>query len=97
MATSRVEKTELGLAFSGVLDCQTVPALMKQMPAPHSPRFELDISASDKIDSAGLAMLIDWSNRHLPSGEKIRLRGASLKVCQLIEIMGLNEFFELLA
>ena len=34
MESPRVEKTEAGLAFVGVMDCQTVPALMKQMPAP---------------------------------------------------------------
>ena len=97
MQEARVEKTETGLAFIGVLDCQTVPALLTQLPAPPSPAFELDVSASSKIDSAGLAMLLDWGNRHLPDGEKIRLRGASLKVRQLIDIMRLGDFFKLLA
>ena len=97
MGAAQVEKTAAGLAFVGVLDCQTVPALIGQLPAPQSSEFELDVSASSKIDSAGLAMLIDWGNRHLQADEKIRLRGASLKVRQLIDIMGLDDFFELLA
>ena len=97
MESPRVETTETGLSFIGVLDCQTVPALVQQMSAPTSSEFELDVSASSKIDSAGLAMLVDWGNRHLQAGEKIRLRGASLQVRQLIDIMSLNEFFELLA
>ena len=97
MQGARLEETETGLAFVGVLDCQTVSELMKQMPAPRSSGFELDVSASSKIDSAGLAMLIDWGNRHLQADEKIRLRGASLKVRQLIDIMHLGDFFELLA
>lgn len=98
MEAARVEKTDAGLAFFGVLDHQTVPALINQMPeSRRSADVELDISASSKIDSAGLAMLIDWGNRHLQAGEKIRLRGASLKVRQLIEIMSLDTFFELLA
>ncbi len=97
MEGARVEKTEAGLALIGMVDCQTVPALVKQMPGSLSREFELDVSASSKIDSAGLAMLIDWGNRHLQPDEKIRLRGASLKVRQLIDIMHLGDFFELLA
>ena len=98
MTATRVEKTATGMAFFGSLDHQTVPRLIKQMPEfRYDGEVELDISASRKIDSAGLAMLIDWGNHHLPPGEKIRLRGASLKVRELIDIMHLKPFFELLA
>ena len=97
VATARVETSATGLVFEGVLDCQTVPALIDQMTGPRTRDFELDVSASSKIDSAGLAMMIDWGNRYLPAGQKIRLRGASLQVRQLIDIMHLDDFFELLA
>lgn len=93
---SRVEKTASGLAFSGVIDHQSVPALIKSLPVSGSAEMELDISAASKVDSAGLAMLIHWGNEHLQSGEKIKLRGASQQVRQLIEILGLESMFQLL-
>lgn len=97
MQQPRIEITEAGLALSGTLDHRTVPGLIRQMPAPGSREFEFDLREISKMDSAGLAMLIDWGNRHLQADEKIRLRGASLKVRQLIAIMHLDAFFELLA
>ena len=102
MSTSspRVDKTKEGLAFIGVIDHQSVPDLIKEMPdASESVLAEkvLDLSAVSKIDSAGVALLIHWGNRNLEPGQKITLRGASLQLRQLIDIMRLRSIFELLA
>ena len=97
MEAPRIQATEAGMAIVGTLDHRTVPGLITQMPAPGADAFEIDLRETGKVDSAGLAMLIDWGNRHLQAEQKIRLRGASLKVRQLIAIMHLDGFFELLA
>jgi ABC-type transporter Mla MlaB component len=94
--SSRVEKTETGLAFFGVIDSQSVPGLLKAMPESGSPEMELDLSAATRVDSAGLAFLIHWGNRNLATDQKIKLRGASVQVLRLIDIMRLKSVFELL-
>ena len=93
--SSRVEKTETGLAFFGVIDSQSIPALLKAMPESGSPEMELDLSAATRVDSAGLAFLIHWGNRNLATDQKIKLRGASVQVLRLIDIMRLKSVFEL--
>ena len=92
---SRVEKTPSGLAFFGDIDHQSIPGLMQRLPAVDASSVEFDLSACDKIDSAGLAFMIDWGNRHLSSEQKISLRGVSPQLRRLIEIMGLESVFAL--
>ncbi len=94
---TRVEKTDTGLEFFGVIDFQSIPALLKKMPETSPAESVLDISEASKIDSAGLAFLIHWGNRNLAPDQKIRLRGASSQARQLIDIMRLKSVFELLA
>ena len=93
---TRVERSSSGLAFYGEIDHQSVPRLMQAMPETPSVGCELDLSAARRIDSAGLAMLIDWGNRTLRDEQKIRIRGASAQTRQLIEILRLGAMFELL-
>lgn len=94
--TSRVEKTPRGLAFYGSIDHQTVPQLIRALPDIDGDDVELDLSGADKIDSAGLAMLLSWGTHNLPADHKIRLRGTSTRLKHLIEIMHLDSMFELL-
>lgn len=94
-SVSRVEKTKTGLAFFGIIDFQTVPALIEAMPKTSPSETELDLRAASKIDSAGLAFLINWGNQNLAPGQKITLYGASTQVRQLIDIMHLQAVFEL--
>ncbi len=92
---SRVEKTETGLAFYGVIDFQTVPTLIEAMPETSALETDLDLRAASKIDSAGLAFLINWGNQNLAPDQKIALYGASDQVRQLIDIMHLQAVFEI--
>ena len=92
---SRVEKTQAGLAFFGDIDHQSIPGLMQGLPTLDASSVEFDLSACDKIDSAGLAFMIDWGNRHLASEQKISVRGVSPQLQRLIEIMGLEAMFVL--
>ena len=100
VSSSRVEKTPSGLAFYGVIDHQTIPVLIRQIPEMKpaetgDTHAELDLSSAGKIDSAGLAFLIYWGNQHLKPEQKIILRGASQQVRKLINIMRLGKMFEL--
>ena len=91
----RVEVTQSGLAFFGIIDFQTIPALLKVMPDSSLPEPELDLSAASKVDSAGLAFLIHWGNECLAPDQKVPLRGASPQVRQLIDILHLQAVFEI--
>lgn len=95
-SSSRVEKIETGLAFFGVIDFQSIPLLLKQMPESSPAETVLDLSETSKVDSAGLAFLIHWGNRNLAPDQKISVRGASSQARQLIDIMRLKSVFKLL-
>ncbi|MEE9448353.1 MAG: STAS domain-containing protein [Arenicellales bacterium] len=94
--SATVELSDSGLSFSGVMNHQSVPKLIAHLPKyEHNPAV-LDISQVSKIDSAGLAFLIDWGNQNLSDNNPISLRGASKQAQQMINIMGLDGVFELL-
>lgn len=89
-----VKLNATGIALEGIIDHQTIPDLIERLPQPESSSPVLDISAVTRIDSAGLAFLIDWGKNHLAKGQKITLSGASEQARQLIETMKLDALFE---
>ena len=99
---TRVKLNATGLVFEGIIDHQTIPDLIVNLPQIKDADIDtgkdkvpvLDISAVTRIDSAGLAFLIDWGKQHLAHGQKITLRGARGQARQLIETMKLNALFE---
>ncbi len=91
---ARVKLNDSGFELEGIIDHQTIPDLIENMPQIESKSPLLDISAVTRIDSAGLAFLIDWGKKHLAEGQKIRLSGVSKQVQQLIETMKLDDLFE---
>lgn len=92
---SSVQATETGLTFTGVIDHQSVPKLLRLLPAFKVKNTVFDLSNVSKIDSAGLAFLVHLRNEHLPSGNKLNLKGASAQALQLINIMQLETVFDL--
>ena len=93
-SVAHVKPNATGFALEGIVDHQTIPGLIEKLPQAESKTPVLDISAVTRIDSAGLAFLIDWGKKHLPEGQKIDLKGASKQARQLIKTMKLDELFE---
>lgn len=91
---TRAKLNATGLQFEGIIDHQTVPDLISSLPQVESKSSVLDISGVTRIDSAGMAFLIDWGKNHLDEGQKVILRGASEQARQLIETMKLDALFE---
>lgn len=91
---ARVKLNTTGFSLEGIVDHQTIPGLIANFPQTESESPVLDISAVTRIDSAGLAFLIDWGKKHLPAGQKITLSGASEQARQLIDTMKLDALFE---
>ena len=89
-----VRLTDNGLAFEGIIDHQSIPALMARIPELSAGTPVLDLSAVSRIDSAGLAFLIHWSKRLAQPEQKIALTGVSAQARQLIDTMKLDSVFE---
>jgi len=77
-----------------VIDHQTIPALIQALPQVEMAQPILDLTAVSRIDSAGLAFLIDWGRQYYSTGQKILLTGASKQAQQLIDTMKLETIFE---
>lgn len=91
---ARVKINATGFSLEGIVNHQTIPNLIEKLPQVESESPVLDISAVTRIDSAGLAFLIDWGKKHLPEGQKVLLSGTSQQTRQLIETMKLDALFE---
>lgn len=95
-APANIHINETGLVLEGVIDHQSVPSLLRALPSDvefESP--EIDLSKVTKIDSAGLAFIINWGNQILAKDQKIVLHGTNQKAAKLIEIMNLEAVFTL--
>lgn len=92
---ANAQLTESGLAFSGVIDHQSIPALIRNLPEVSSADPIIDLREVSKIDSAGLAFLIHWGNTHLTNADKMQLSGVSEQAKQLIGILELGSVFEI--
>lgn len=93
-SSSTVKASDHGLVFEGVIDHQTIPNLLENMPDVKSKQPTLDLTKVSKIDSAGLAFLIHLGNTQFSTAEKLSLTGLSSQAKQLIDIMGLETVFE---
>ncbi len=93
-AKASVKLTPTGLKFEGVINHQTIPALMEQSLKTELSEPVLDLAGVSRIDSAGLAFLLNWGRNNLSKESKIMLSGTSEQAQQLIETMKLDSIFE---
>lgn len=93
-SVARAKLNATGFSLEGIVDHQTIPDLIANFPQTESESPVLDISAVTRIDSAGLAFLIDWGKKNLAAGQKITLSGTSEQARQLIDTMKLDALFE---
>lgn len=82
------------MKLDGILDAQRVAAWW-----PERERMfrdgQIDLSAVEKVDSAGLAFLVKWAQARLAAGGRLQLSGASDAFIKLVRLYGVAELFNL--
>jgi phospholipid transport system transporter-binding protein len=85
--------------LSGPLTFQSVPALhreMEQRLAGVGPIAALDLSAITSVDSAGLALLLEWQSRQRQRGRELTMSHAPgsllrlAELCEAVELLNLS-------
>lgn len=83
-----------GWSVAGELSFATVPPLL----ADSGPALErtqgalrVDLGAVERVDSAGLALLIEWLRLARAAGRELRYIGVSDRVRSIIRVNGLSE------
>lgn len=85
-----LQRAENGYALSGRLDNQHSQAIYQTLPTAESHAVAVDLQALERIDSAGLAVLVLWSNRQQAAGGSLLLVNIPLQTQQMMTILGLN-------
>ena len=84
------------LAVQGDIDLVSCPVLQTALdqfaPTTH---VILDCARASFIDSAGISLLVEESQRRELSGGSLRLRNSAFPVRQVVELTGLIDLFEL--
>ncbi len=89
----------LSVALEGPVDLGTVPYIRKRLLGPSRKKevkaIELDLSRVTRLDSSGLAMLVEiWRGVARRSGV-LRLSGLTDNARRLIQMARLDEIFEI--
>lgn len=79
------------LALSGCLDRETLLPLWRQRDALLAQADALDLSGVQRVDSAGLALLVHFYAQRQQQGRELRVTGVSDRLKTLIDLYNLNE------
>lgn len=52
--------------------------------------LELDLGAAARVDSAGIALLVEWSRMAARAGARMRIGGMPAQLERLVRVTGLN-------
>ncbi len=76
--------------LSGVLDMSSVPALREAARTLVNGRSVLlDLTGVTRMDSAGLALLVDWQGQARRQGHELRYRNIPSGIVAIAEVYGL--------
>ncbi|MBJ7222474.1 MULTISPECIES: lipid asymmetry maintenance protein MlaB [unclassified Brenneria] len=79
------------LILSGALDRETLLSLWRQRDLLLADKTSLDVSGLDRVDSAGLALLIHFYYQQSRQGVELKINGAGDRLKTLIALYNLNE------
>ena len=80
-------------ALSGDLTAETARSLFDRMPKFGGGEVNIDLESVREVDSAGLALLLHWSNLAVASSGRLNFTGAPTQLRQMAKITGLEELF----
>lgn len=83
------------IQVSGELDRNTVPELYQiDIPFPKFSNWKVDLAKAVRVDSAGLALLIDWNQRATEAGCSMEVANASEEFLGLVRLCKLEAILE---
>jgi len=82
------------MRLDGILDAQRVSGWWPEREAMFRDG-QIDLSAVEKVDSAGLAFLVKWAQARLAAGEHLHVSGASDSFIKLANLYGVAGLFNL--
>jgi len=78
------------LTLRGDLRAPEVPALLDSLPVT-ARRYEVDLGGIERIDSAGLALILEWQRRLTSVGGALVLRHPPDPLVRLAQISGVDK------
>lgn len=78
-----------GFALHGDLRADAVTALLSQLPV-GAERWEMDLAGVTNVDSAGLALLLEWSLRMQSADGELLLQRAPSQLVRLAQISSID-------
>ncbi len=82
------------MKLDGILDAQRVSGWWPEREVMFRDS-QIDLSAVEKVDSAGLAFLVKWAQARLAAGERLHVSGASDSFIKLANLYGVAGLFNL--
>lgn len=99
MSNSLPRQNPFPLALDGSLDFNTVPdlrkGLLKALRKISAPAVELDFSRVSKVDTSGIAMLVELNRIAVSKGGKVSLTGMNNQVRRMMRLARLDQIFPL--
>ncbi len=87
------------LRLTGALDFANAPTLWRQgraiFDAEGASHREIDLAAVERTDSAGVALLLDWTRRARAHGGELRLRHVPQQMLAIVQASGVQAVFEI--
>ena len=90
-AQLEISPTSNGWRLSGELDAHTAPSLASAMAVLPAVRIIVDLANVTFVDSSGLRVLLDATNRARAAGGDMTLSGPQQSIRRLIEISGIRD------
>ena len=87
---------DAGYDIVGNLTYETVPKLFRQNTLVYSKSTSLSLRDVIRVDSAGLALLVEWSCSARRQGKELILKDVPMPLKSLIEVSGLQEVLSVL-
>ncbi|QCQ21200.1 STAS domain-containing protein [Desulfoglaeba alkanexedens] len=86
------------VAFEGRLDKETVPEarrrVLKALKRNPAGSLDVDLSRLERMDTAGVALLVELHRNALRKGGKVRLRGLNEGARRMIQLARLDQVLE---
>ncbi len=82
------------ITLHGDLTHPTARQLFTQTPSFGSEKTTVDLTSIRNVDSAGLALLVHWSNRARASSAQLKFTNTSTQLQQLAKITDLENLFQ---
>ena len=89
-----IADNENGLELKGDLTVKTARLLFDQKPHFRQGKVEINLESVRDVDSAGLALLVHWSNQAKLASGKLVFVSAPAQLVEMGKISGLADLFE---